>query len=98
MVYVDLISPYINSIRQQQLGSTFIRKNSSLTYMTIIDPATVWFNIFEMPTFDLEEVKIGNDEYIYISSFRFSQLFNNTWLCRYPRPHKVVVDNGSDFK
>ena len=32
------------------------------------------------------------------SSYRVSQLFNNTWLCRYPRPRKVVFDKGSDFK
>ena len=48
--------------------------------------------------FDLNEVTIGNDEYINKSSARFSRLFNKTWLCRYPRPHKVVLDNGYDFK
>ena len=26
------------------------------------------------------------------------QMFNNTWICRYPRPRKVVFDNGSKFK
>ena len=25
-------------------------------------------------------------------------MFNNTWLCRYPRPRKVVFDDGSEFK
>ena len=25
-------------------------------------------------------------------------IFNNTGLCRYPRPRKVVFDNGSEFK
>ena len=25
-------------------------------------------------------------------------MFNNTCLCRYPRPRKVVFDNGSEFK
>ena len=25
-------------------------------------------------------------------------MFNNTWLCIYPRPHKEVFDNGSEFK
>ena len=25
-------------------------------------------------------------------------MFNNTWLCRYLRPHKVVFDKGSEFK
>ena len=27
-----------------------------------------------------------------------SQLFNNTWLCRYPSPKQVRFDNGSEFK
>ena len=50
--------------------------------MTMIDPATGWFEIVEIPTFDLEEVKIVNDEYIYKSSTRVTKLFNNTWICR----------------
>ena len=66
--------------------------------MTMIDPATGWFEIVKIPTFDLKELIIGNDEYIYKSSARFNQLFNNTWLCRYPRPHKVLFDNGYKFK
>ena len=32
--------------------------------MTIIHPATVWFEIVDLPTFDLYEVTAGNDEYI----------------------------------
>ena len=66
--------------------------------MTVIDPATGWFKIVEIPTFDLEEVKIGNNEYTDKSSSRVSQLFNNTWICIYPRPRNVVFDNGSKFK
>ena len=27
-----------------------------------------------------------------------SQLFKNTWICRYPHPRKVVFYNGSKFK
>ena len=30
----------------------------------MIDPATGWFNIVEMPTYDLDEVTGGNYEYI----------------------------------
>ena len=30
----------------------------------MIDPATDWFEIVKIPTFDLEEVTIVNDEYI----------------------------------
>ena len=66
--------------------------------MMIIDPDPGWFKIVEIPTFDLKKVAIGNDEYIDKSSARVSHLFNNTWLWRYPRPHKVVFDNGSEFK
>ena len=32
--------------------------------MKIIDPATGWFEIVEIPMFDLNEVTDGNDEYI----------------------------------
>ena len=98
MVHVDLIGPYIKSIQQQHPGSTVICKNAILTCMSMIYPATGWFNIVDIPTFDLEEVALCNDEYINNSSTMVSQLFNNTCLCRYSRPRKVVFDNGSEFK
>ena len=97
-VHIDLIGPYSKSIRQQHPGGGAIWKNASLTCMEMIDPASGWFAIVSIPTFYLEEVRIGNDEYIDKSSARFSQLFNNTWLCRYPHPRKVVFDNSSEFK
>ena len=53
---------------------------------------------FEILAFNLDEVTAGNDEYIDKSSARVSQLFNNTWLCRYPLPHKVVFYNIPEFK
>ena len=46
LVHVDLIGPYSNSIRQQHPGGTVIRKNASLTCMTMIDPFKGWFDIF----------------------------------------------------
>ena len=63
-VHVDLIGPYSKSIRQHQLGGTVIWNNARLTCMTIIDPAKGWLDIAKIPTFDLEEVSLGNDEYI----------------------------------
>ena len=66
--------------------------------MMMINPATGWFEIVEMMAFDLCEVMGGNDEYIDISSSRVSQFFNNTWVCIYPRPRKVVFDIGSELK
>jgi len=57
----------------------------SLIAMTFIDPATGWFEIVEVPTIDK-------------SSARLSQLFDQVWLSRYPRPNEVSFDNGSEFK
>ena len=98
LVHVDLIGPYSKSIRPHYLGGAIMQKDDSLTCMTMIDPATGWFEVVEIMTFDLDELTAGNDEYIDKSSARVSQLFNNTWLCRYLRPRKVVFDNGSEFK
>ena len=50
--------------------------------MTIVDPATVWFDIVEIPRFEPNEIALGNDEYIDKSSARVSHMFNNTWLYR----------------
>ena len=97
-MHVELIVPYSKSIRQQNPGDTVIRNIFSLTCMKMVDLATGCFEIVEIPRFDLEEVTIGNDEYMYKSSASASQLFNNTWLCRYPRPRKAVYENGSEFK
>ena len=32
------------------------------------------------------------------SSVRISRLFEQMWLSRYPRPRKVIFNNGSKFK
>lgn len=99
-VCVDLIGPYTVN------GSD----GSSLEFMcmTMIDPATGWFEVCELPTVERyreyhDKKKLG--EKIYIeeeildrTSACISQLFNKTWLSRYPRPVEVVCDNGSEFK
>ena len=48
----------------------------------MVDKATTWPEILSAPTKDSEFI---------------SQLFDRTWLCRYPRPVKVVHDNGGEF-
>ena len=95
---MDLIGLYINLIRQQHPGGTIIWKKAGLTCMTMIDPATGWFKIVKLLTFNLDEETSVNYEYIDKSSDGFVQVFNNTWLCRYPHPRKVVFDNGYKFK
>ena len=66
--------------------------------MKTIDPTTGILETIEVPTFELDEVTGGNDEYIYKSSIRVTQLFNKTWLSRYPCPCKFVIGNGYEFK
>jgi hypothetical protein len=74
------------------IGPWDIRYNSSsipgkttvekIQALTIIDKATGW------PEF----VTIKNK-----SSQHIALLFDSEWLCRYPRPARVVYDNGTEF-
>ena len=60
LLNVDLVGTYSKSIRQQQLGGAIINNNFSLACMTVINPTTGWFEIFKVPSFDLDEVTDGN--------------------------------------
>ena len=73
MAHLDLIDPYRKYIRQQHTYGTVILNNDSINCMTMIDPATGWFEIVNITTLGPEEVTIGNDEYIDKSSTRVSQ-------------------------
>ena len=94
MVHIDLIGPYTKTVQQHQPGNVIKEIDLNLTCMTFINPCTGWFEIAQVPYLDIEEIKIGNKEYIDKTSARISQLLNNTWLSRYPRPNWVVFDNG----
>ena len=50
--------------------------------MTMIDPATGWFEIVEAPTYNLGDIMYRIDGNIDKSSARVGQLLINTWLCR----------------
>ena len=98
-VHIDLIGPYTKMVKQHQPGNIVKEVDLHLTCMTFIDPSTGWFEIAQVPYFDMDSVKIGDTKYIDKTLARtISQLFNNTWLSRYPRPHRVVFDNGSEFR
>jgi hypothetical protein len=70
----------------------------------MLDPSTsrCWFEVAQVPIFDINGIDDANDtrdkSALDKSSGRISQLFNQVWLSRYPRPIKVVIDNGSEFK
>ena len=58
-------------------------KTHSLLALTMIDPATGWFEIVQ-----------ANSK----TATSIQDLFHNTWLARYPRPQFIVLDNGGEFK
>ena len=103
-VHTDLIGPYTLTTTQYQPDGTEKEVTLQLTCMTMLDPVTGWFEIVEVPTFivkELQEMKtkdMKGHTFIDKSSARISRLFDQTWLSRYPRPKKVVFDNGSEFK
>ena len=92
-VCVDLIGPY-----------TIKGKDGTILdfmCLTMIDPATGWFEIIELPTASVEIVRKGEeitDVILDKSSAQVSRLFNMTWLSRYPRAKYIIFDNGSEFK
>ena len=98
-VHTDLVGPYSITAKQQQVDNTIKEVELQLTCMTIIDPATGWFEIIEVPNYIIEELNTkSTQDKIDKTSARISQLFNQTWIQRYPRPNKVIFDNGSEFK
>ena len=60
-----------------------LNNDKILTAMTFVDPATGWSYIIQI----LDK-----------TSARISQIFNKTWLARYPCLRKVIFDNGNEFK
>jgi hypothetical protein len=73
-VKVDLIGPY--TIKTP-------KNKHELRAMTMIDPATGWFEIAPI-------VKPNSDE--------AQRAFDSYWLARYPRPREIGYDNGKEFK
>ena len=90
---VDLIGPYT------LMGAD----GSTVDFMclTMIDPATGWFEMVELPL-TMSHKDHGGEllirETFDKSSAQVSRLVNKSWLSRYPRPRHVVYDNGSEFK
>ena len=89
-VCVDLIGPY-----------TLKGKDGScLDFMclTMIDPATSWFEMIELPLGSVKYSKKGKEiteVVIDKTSTQISKLFNKQWLSRYPRAKYVIYDNRS---
>ena len=93
-VCVDLIGPYTIKAKDGTI--------LDFMCLTMIDPATGWFEIVELPNTDVTYVKKNGKEITEViidkSSAIVSRLFNKSWLSRYPRAKYVIYDNGSEFK
>ena len=71
---VDLIGPY--TIKQPS------GKHLRLWCVTMIDPATGWFEMAEIPNKD---------------AYTVADIVERTWFMRYPWPTKVIIDRGTEF-
>ena len=86
------------------------KDGSSIDFMclTMIDPATSWFEMAELPVRLMEpkvsktrknsKRKKSNEIYFDKTSQQIARLTNKSWFCRYPRSQYVIYDNGSEFK
>ncbi len=90
---VDLIGPYtLNGKDGSSIG---------IMCLTMIDPATSWFEIVELPKLqrDTSGSKVTNkntkkaDMMIGKSSAQISNLVYKTWFSRYPRCCYLIYDN-----
>jgi transposase InsO family protein len=57
--------------------------NFTLRALTMIDPATGWFEVKDVPDYTANSTQSAFDE---------------VWLSRYPRPEIIGFDGGSEFK
>ncbi len=88
------------------------KEGSSIDFMclTMIDPATSWFEIVELPTVRVTVPKGGKgkkttcldytkDAVIFDkTSSQISNLVYKCWFSRYPCCSYMIYDNGSEFK
>jgi hypothetical protein len=73
--------------------------------LTMIDPATSWFEVVEPPLVPLLKtmIVIGKESSIVEvildkTPERIAQLVNKMWLSRYPKCCYIIYNNGSEFK
>ncbi len=94
---VDLIGPYTSKGKD----GTVI----DFMALTMIDPATSWFKIVELPLLHrVKSITVNGKESSIIedifdkTSECITQLVNKTWLSRYLRCRYIIYNNGSEFK
>ena len=90
---VDLIGPYTLKGKD----------GTQLDFMclTMIDPASSWFEMVELPLTEVEKTVgsiVETSEIFNKTSQQVASLVNKSWFSRYPCPRNIIYDNGSEFK
>ena len=94
-VCMDLVGPY-----------TIKSDNTTIMHfirLTILDPATSWFEIMELPNRDIPYVRAKDTQEITEvirdkTSVCVARLFNKSLLSCYPRVVGIIYHNGDKFK
>ena len=71
---LDQIGPYSVTVKNGGLWT--------LNAMTMVDPATGWFKIIEIPNKKADTA---------------AKLLDQMWFCRYLHPVECIFDNGNEF-
>ncbi len=102
---MDLIGPYTLKGKD--------RTQIDFMCVTMIDPATSWFEIVELPVSQLSEHGIPKgtqgckgsfthkqkkEPYFDKTSATVGSLINRAWFCHYPHSQYIVYNNGSERK
>ncbi len=76
-----------------------------LMALTMINPASSWFEIAELPVVKQLRWQTVNGKELLIADKIFdktseciAKLVNKAWLCRYPWCRHLIYNNGSEFK
>jgi hypothetical protein len=94
---VDLIGPYTLKGKD----------NLQIDFMALpmIDPASSWFGIAELPIVERLRQQTVNGKELLIADEIFdktsectAKLVDKNWLCRYPRCCYLIYNNDSEFK
>ncbi len=93
---VDLIGPYTLKGKDGRI--------IDFMALTMIDPATSWFEVVELPLVRrLKTITVNGKESSIVekifdkTSECIARLVNKTWLSRYPRCCYIMYNNGSEF-
>ena len=70
--------------------------------LTMLDLATSWLNIVELPTHNITYVRKYGKEIVEViidkTSAFLARSFDKLWLILYPRDNSIIYYNGSKFK